>query len=184
VWISYPQKTGRYSVDFTLHDAKGEVLSRSHSQPFTVVAPRISTPYQAPGYNALLPLGWRFTEKYAPASPRRFVTKMAGPMGLSVLIDTTRHARGNPATSARTLENLYRGLTGYRRVAFHRTARAGADAFEWSFDFGGLRSTDILFYRGGDGYGVLAVGSPRRAGEIRAVALEVSRSVLSSSKRK
>src|SRR5581483_10426890 len=121
----------------------------------------------------------RFTERYAPASPRRFVTRMVGPMGLSVLIDTTRHASGDPAHSASTLEALYHGLSGYRRIEFHRTNRAGASAFEWSFEFEGLRRTDILFYRGGDGYGVLAVGPPRRSAEIRAVALEVARSVLS-----
>jgi hypothetical protein len=179
VWISYPQTTGRYRVDFILRGANEQVLNVSESQPFTVAAPRVSTPYQAPGYDALLPLGWRFTEKYAPASPGRFVTRMVGPMGLSVLIDTTRHTSGDPARSAKTIEDLYHGLPGYRRVEFHRTGRAGASAFEWSFEFEGLRRTDILFYRGGDGYGVLAVGSPRRSAEIRAVALEVARSILS-----
>jgi len=179
-WMSYPQTTGSYRVDFTLRDAHGRVIDVSQSRLFTVVTPRISSPYRAPGYSALLPKGWKLTQRYEPASPGRFVTKLVGSEGLSVLIDTTRHVSGDPASSAITVEDLYHGLTSYRRIAFHRTDKAGRGrAFEWTFEFERLRRADIFFYRGGDGYAVLAVGPPRRYVEIVAVALKVARSILS-----
>lgn len=178
-WIGYPRATGSYIVELILRDTGGQVLSISRSHPFTVTAPRISTPYRSPSYEALLPTGWRFTEKYFNASPHRFVTKMAGPMGLSVVIDTTRHVKGDPASSAATVEDKFHGESGYRRVAFRRTNSVGFSAFEWSFESEHTRRTDIFFNEGDEGYAVLAVGPPRRAAEIRAVDVGVARSILS-----
>lgn len=177
VWMSYPAKIGHYQVDFLLRDAKGQVLDESQSRQFKVLAPRIATSYEAPGYVALLPSGWKFVERYTPASPHRFVTRMTGPNGLSVLIDTTRHINGNPADSAKVLEALFRDQPTYRRVEFFPTNAVGVRAFEWSFEDEGIRKTDIFFYKGGDGYAVLAEGTPRYADEIRMIALRVGRSV-------
>lgn len=153
------------------------LINKSQSHPFTVAVPRIAIPYETPGYVALLPSGWRFTEKYSPAPQHRFVTRMAGPNGISLLIDTTRHVEGDPADSARTLEALFRHQPTYRVTESFRTDAVGVRAFEWSFEYEGSHTTDIFFYKGGDGYAVLAEGSPKHATEIRAVALKISRSI-------
>jgi hypothetical protein len=179
VWISYPHATGRYRVALTVRDARGRTLNVSQSRPFIVTAPRIATAYQAPSYGALVPSGWKLVEGYNPAPLGRFVTKMVGPSGLSLFIDTKPHYTGNPELSAKSLEAKDHGNPVYRRVSFHSVRSVGGGAFEWSFEFEGRRRTDIFLSHGDDGYAVLAIGPTRHAGEILAVAMAVSRSIVS-----
>jgi hypothetical protein len=178
-WISYPRETGRYNVDLTLRRPNGTIESRSQSEDFTVFAPRVATAYRTPGYEALLPVGWRFVTKYEKAAePRRYVTEMVGPRGLSIQIDTTLNYSGDPARSAEYLEGLHRQNTpGYHRVGLDRVVLGGKPVVQWSYEIDSVRKTDILFLRGPHGYGVLAQGPKRWAREIRAVARLVARSI-------
>lgn len=177
-WISYPPTPGRYRVALTLQTGTGEVVSRSEGHAFTVTSPRISKRFRSPGYDARLPTsGWKLVEKYARASPDRFVTKMVGPAGTSLLIDTTRHVKGDPATSARVVEALYHGLPSYKRVAFRSIRGVGAKAFAWSFDFEGLQRVDLFFYEADSGYAILVAGPPRDHAELDALALKIARSI-------
>lgn len=177
VWIAAPSRSGTYTVNFTLRDAAGKTIDHARSKPFFFLAPTYFVRYRARTYTARVPAGWHFTERDAPQPLHRRVTQLTGPGSISVLIDTTPNTSGDPAISAKTVESLTRGIPGYHRLEFTRTTLGRNDVFEWSWQVGTLRHTDILFYRGGDGFGVRADGPGRRFTEIRTVAREVARSV-------
>jgi len=175
-WIGPPSISGRYVVAFALKDERGKVLAQARSKSFPILAKDYFAPYRTPAYRARLPAEWRFESDYEEVAGR-FVSKKLGPAGVSVLIDTTPGARGDPADSARNLEKDFRAIPGYRRLKFLRARLGPGEVFEWSFELGRQRKTDIFFYRGGDGFAVLAEGPPRRFSLIRGVAREVARSV-------
>ncbi len=96
---------------------------------------------------------------------------------MSILIDTTLDQNGDPADSARYLAGqLEDAEDSYTRLSFDRRSLGGS-AFEWSFEIGSTASTDIFFYRGQDGYAVLAKSPVERFREARLVARTIVRSL-------
>jgi hypothetical protein len=179
-WVQEPARAGQFVVDFSLHSPDG-VLASDSSSPIHVVTKGLLVPYSAPSYTAGLPRGWHIASDYEHESPHRFVTRMEGPEGMSVLIDTTRGVSGDPADSARNLEDLLaNGREEYRRIDFSRHV-FGGPAFEWSFEVGDHASTDIFFYRGHDGFAVLAESPAERFRESRQIARSVARSLKANS---
>jgi hypothetical protein len=176
VWIGTPRRTGRYVVDFELHNARGRVVEHSKSEPFTVLANDFFVPYRSPSYRARLPRGWKFVSRYTPTSGR-FVTKVEGPRDVSVLIDTTRNVVGDPADSAKKLHDFSKGQPDYRLLKLQPAILGPNKVYEWSFEEHGRLKTDIFFYEGGDGFAVLAEGPRGRFAQLRAVAREVASSV-------
>ena len=96
---------------------------------------------------------------------------------MSILIDTTLDRSGDPAESARYLATQFEDVEeSYKRLSFDRRSLGGS-AFEWSFELGSTASTDIFFYRGHDGYAVLAKSPIDRFREARLVARTIVRSL-------
>lgn len=176
-WIKAPDQSGRYVVDFSLRSESGDVVIEDRSDPFVVLADNFFAPYRAPTYSALIPKNWDKRSDYAPKGGRRYVTEAVGSGGISVVVDTTLNMNGDPARSARTLEDDIPANRNYDRLKFRRAKLRGGKVFEWSYELDGRAYTDILFYRGGDGFGVVADGPPDRISEIRTVAREVARSI-------
>jgi hypothetical protein len=176
VWVPLPPRSGKYVVEFKLRNAAGKVLAESRTSAFPVLARDFFEPYRTPAYRAQLPADWRLVEDYAETNGRR-VSRAVGPGGLSVLIDTTPNVSGDPAESARRLHGLSEGIPGYRKVKLQPARLGPTPVFEWSFQQDRRRYTDVFFYRGGDGFAVLAEGPRHRFSLIRSVAREVARSV-------
>src|SRR5687767_6131587 len=176
VWVPLPPRSGRYVVEFRLRSAAGRVLAESSTRPFPVLARDFFEPYRTPAYRAQLPANWRLVEDYAETNGRR-VSRAVGPDGLSVLIDTTPNVSGDPADSARRLHQASEGIPGYRVVKLQPARLGPTPVFEWSYQQDRRRYTDVFFFRGGDGFAVLAQGPRRRFSLIRSVAREVARSV-------
>jgi hypothetical protein len=176
VWIEEPPRSGQFVVDFSLMSPDGVVASDT-SSPLHVVTRGLLHRYTTPTYAAGVPRGWHVDSDYDPEPGHRFVTRLEGPHGMSVLVDTTPEVNGDPADSAANLEALLEdGEEPYRRLSFARRD-FGGPAFEWSFELGDHLSTDIFFYRGGDGYAVLAESPESRFREARLVARAVVRSL-------
>jgi hypothetical protein len=176
VWVPLPPRSGRYVVEFRLRSAAGRVLAESSTRPFPVLARDFFEPYLTPAYRAQLPADWRLEQDFEETNGRR-VSRALGPGGLSVLIDTTPNTSGDPADSARRLHSSYEGVPGYRVVKLQPARLGPTPVFEWSYQLGARRYTDVFFFRGGDGFAVLAEGPRRRFSLIRSVAREVARSV-------
>jgi hypothetical protein len=176
VWVELPRQSGKYVVEFRLRNRAGEVLAESSTRPFPVLARDFFEPYRTPAYRAELPADWRLVEDYVETNGRR-VSRAEGPDGLSVLIDTTPNVSGDPADSARRLHRASQGIPGYKVVKLQPARLGPTPVFEWSFEQDGRRYTDVFFFRGGDGFAVLAEGPRRRFSLIRSVAREVTRSV-------
>jgi hypothetical protein len=178
-WIEEPAHAGQFVVDFSLM-SQGEAVVSQTSAPFHVVTRDLLIPYRAPTYKAGVPRGWRSTSDYAHASPHRFVTKLQGPHGMSILIDTTLDQSGDPAESARYMAQRFEDVEeDYKPLSLGRRS-LGGPAFEWSFELGSQVSTDIFFYRGKDGYAVLAEGPATHFREARLVARDIVRSLKDS----
>lgn len=178
-WIEEPARAGQFVVDFSLM-SQGEVVVKQTSAPFHVVTHGLLVPYRTPTYATGVPRGWRPTSDYVRASPHRFVTKLQGPHGMSILIDTTLHETGDPAESARYMAQQFEDVEeNYKRLSFGRRGLGGS-AFEWSFELGDHASTDIFFYRGKDGYAVLAESPADHFREARLVARDIVRSLKDS----
>ena len=176
VWIERPSRAGQYVVDFSLMATAG-VVAHETSVPLHVVTRGLLRHYMAPTYVAGVPRGWRIESDYKPEPGHRFVTRLKGSDGMSVLIDTTLETSGDPADSAGNLEGFIEGGSEpYRRLSFARRNLSGP-AFEWCFELGEHFSTDIFFYRAGNGYAVLAEGPQSRFREARSVARAVVRSL-------
>jgi hypothetical protein len=106
------------------------------------------------------------------------VTKAVRPGGgFSVLIDTTLNTHGDPAASAATLESGARSSGAYRRLVYRRTTLGSDPSFVWAYRQGGSTKVDVLFYRGDDGFGVLAEGPTSELATLRALASRVAQSV-------
>ncbi|HET9164087.1 MAG TPA: hypothetical protein VFN89_11695 [Solirubrobacterales bacterium] len=175
-WIEQPPRSGQYVVDFSLVSPDGIVVEDT-SAPLHVVTRGLLHRYSTATYSAGVPRGWHVDYNYRPEPGHRFVTRLEGPHGMSVLIDTTPNVSGDPADSASTLEGLFEnGGERYKRLTFARRNFDGP-AFEWSFELGEHVSTDIFFYRGGDGYAVLAESPADRFREARLIARDVARSL-------
>jgi hypothetical protein len=175
-WIEEPARSGQFVVDFSLMSPTGAVVSNT-SSPFHVVTKGLLIPYRAPTYSAGVPRGWRPISSYAHESSHRFVTRLEGPNGMSIVIDTTLGESGGPAASARYLDKRFQAVEeGYRRLSFARRT-LGGPAFEWSFEVPDHVSTDIFFNRGRDGYAVLAESPTDRFREARLVARTIVRSL-------
>jgi hypothetical protein len=176
VWVPLPPRSGSYVVEFKLRSAAGKVLAESSTRPFPILAGDFFEPYRTPAYRAQLPADWRLVEDYAETNGRR-VSRAVGPDSLSVLIDTTPNVSGDPADSARRLHRASEGIPGYKVVKLQPARLGPTPVFEWSFQQDRRRYTDVFFFRGGDGFAVLAEGPRRRFSLIRSVAREVARSV-------
>jgi hypothetical protein len=176
VWVQLPPRSGKYVVGFKLRSPGGTVLAEASTRPFPVLARDFFVPYGTPAYNAQLPADWDLEKDYEETAGRR-VSTAVGPGGLSVLIDTTPNVSGDPADSAKELHGRYTGVPGYSLVKLQRARLGPTDVYEWSYQLSRRRFTDIFFYRGGDGFAVLAQGPRRRFSLIRSVAREVARSV-------
>lgn len=176
-WIGPPTRTGRYVVGFALHNVRGKVLAHSRSKPFVILGTDYFAPYSTPAFTARLPAEWHFEADYERTPDGRYVTRMTGPRDVSVLIDTTPGFTGDPEQSARYLHDGEKGLPGYHKIKLQPARLGPGKVFEWTFELGGRRKTDVFFVRGGDGYAVLAEGPPKRSSLIRSVAREVARSV-------
>jgi hypothetical protein len=176
VWVEEPPRAGQFVVDFSLMSPAGPAVSGT-SAPLHVVTHGLLHRYVAGAYVAGVPEGWHVDSNYEPEPGHRFVTRLEGPHGMSVLIDTTPGAKGDPADSAATVESQL-GHNGepYKRLEFARRD-FGGPAFEWCFELGDQASTDIFFFRGGDGYAVLAESPESRFREARLVARAVARSL-------
>lgn len=176
VWIERPPRAGQFVVDFSAV-SPGGVEAGDTSSPLHVIARGFLHQYSTTTYVAGIPEGWHVDSDYDPEPGHRFVTRLEGPHQMSVLVDTTPEVSGDPADSATGLEDLLEnGEEPYKRLSFVRR-NLGGPAFEWCFELGDHVSTDIFFYREGDGYAVLAESPESRFREARLVARVVARSV-------
>lgn len=176
VWVERPPRSGQFVVDFSLV-ARHRVVLSEVSSPLHVVTRGFLHRYRTKTYSGGIPEGWRVDSDYKPEPGHRFVTRLEGPHGMSVLVDTTPNVTGDPADSAISLEDLLRnGEERYKRLSFARRS-FGGPAFEWCFVLGDHLSTDIFFYREGDGYAVLAESPEARFREARLVARTVARTI-------
>lgn len=177
VWIERPPRSGQFVVDFSLISSGG-VVANATSSPLHVVTKGLLRRYASPTYTAGVPDGWHVASDYESKPGHRFVTRLEGPHEMSVLIDTTLDENGDPADSAIGLEGfLEDGEEPYKRLNFARRD-LGGPALEWSYELGDHVSTDIFFYRGKDGYAVLAESPESRLREARLVARAVARSLI------
>jgi hypothetical protein len=131
--------------------------------------------YVAPTYEADLPTGWRQVQDYESQGSGTFYRTKLQKGSMSVLIDTTPDSSGDPRDTAARQES---GDPSYRRLRWRYIQLGPETAFDWAFALNGERREDILFFRGGDGYGVLGAGPPSRYREILAVTRRVAESVV------
>jgi hypothetical protein len=66
----------------------------------------------------------------------------------------------------------------YRRLVYGPTTLGSDPGFVWAYRQSGSTKVDILFYRGEDGFGVLAEGPPSDLATLRALARRVAESVI------
>jgi hypothetical protein len=129
--------------------------------------------YVSPSYTAELPAGWTVEKDYADMGAFFETRRTNGEM--TILIDTTPASSGDPRQTAVGQEPT--GNATYRRLRWQYFDLNGVQAFEWAFAKDGDRRDDILFYLGGDGYGVLGKGPPRRYRYVLATTRRVAESV-------
>jgi hypothetical protein len=177
-WLSLPRRSGLYIAELRLLDNNGRMIERTHGEPFDVVAADCCRPYEAESYIAEVPRGWRLRADYQAEEGGRFISEVVGPRGMSVLIDTTPRSSGNAAASQRSLEMLMRDSgEPYQRISLRRVEADGELQIEWSYRLSDRTYTDVLFYREGDGFGILGESPPSRLRETREYTRAVARSI-------
>jgi serine/threonine-protein kinase len=148
----------------------------SVSAPASANAPPVALePYASASYSAQLPVGWTANKDYADMGAFFETRRSKGPM--TILIDVSPGTSGDPRDTASAQEPT--GDPSYRRIRWRYTGLNGARAFDWIFNLNGERREDILFYSGGNGYGVLGTGPPSRSREILAITRSVAESIRS-----
>jgi hypothetical protein len=166
-WIPAPSRSGRYVVELRLSNS-GEALGRFHSEPFSAVGENCCHQYETATYLAAIPTGWKLRSDYVLASPHRYVSRLKGPKGMQVVIDTTLRERGDPLDDQRVLESLLaQGSERYQRLSVQRLTVRGSRLIEWSYRSGKDLYANELFYRGIDGYAILGSSSPSHFREVR-----------------
>jgi hypothetical protein len=167
-WVPAPRHSGLYVAELTLLSPGHGVIERSRSKPFEVIADDCCAAYQTPSYRAVLPRGWRLKSDYQAAAGGRFVSEVAGPSGIFMLIDTTPHSTGDALASQRALERQLAGSRErYRRIGVNQIGDRGGAVIEWTYWVEGETNTDELFYRGGSGFGIRGVSPPSHFRETR-----------------
>jgi serine/threonine protein kinase len=131
--------------------------------------------YTAPTYVADLPAGWTRVADYEPQNGGAFHRTKLQNGDLGVLIDVTPNSSGDPKDTAAGQEPT--GEPGYRRLRWEYTQLGSETAFDWVFELDGERREDILFFRGGHGFGVLGTSSPASYREMLAITRRVAESV-------
>lgn len=177
-WLPMPRNTGRYVVEVDLRSPGGSTIASARSVSFYVLGRGCCMAYETPTYTARLPKRWFLQEDYASQPGSRYVTLARGPYDNSLVIDTTPHESGDALDSANELERLLttNGI-GYRRLSrrlYHLDKRL---VVEWSYELEGDAFTDILFYRGSDGFAVLGRSNQDHFRETRDLTRLVARSV-------
>lgn len=173
-WIPLPRRSGRYVIELRLIAAGGSV-GQLRSQPFNALGRRCCRRYKTPTYVAAIPAGWKLRSHYQLASPKRYVSRLNGPNGMAISIDTTLGEQGNALNSQRELESLLsQGSERYRRLSVRQLTAQGAQLVEWSYRSGSKLYANELFYRGNNGYAVLGSSSPEHFREVRDISRRIA----------
>jgi hypothetical protein len=166
-WIPAPSRSGRYVVELRLSNS-GEVLGRFHSEPFSAVGKNCCHRYETATYVAAIPVGWHLRSDYVLASPHRYVSRLEGPKGMQIVIDTTLQERGDPLDDQNVLESLLaQGSERYQRLSVQKLKARGSPLVEWSYRSGKDLYANELFYRGIDGYVILGSSPHSHFREVR-----------------
>jgi hypothetical protein len=129
--------------------------------------------YVSPSYSAELPAGWTIVKDYEDMGAFFETRRTNGDM--TILVDTSPGTSGDPRQTA--VDQEATGDPSYKRLRWRYFALNGVQAFEWAFAKDGERRDDILFYLGGDGYGVLGKGPPDKYREVLALTRQVAESI-------
>ncbi len=149
-------------------------LTAAGSSPVSPPAANVKfAPYIASTYTADLPAAWTAEKDYTDMGAYFETRRSHGDM--TILIDTTVGSSGDPRQTAIDQEDT--GDPTYRRIRWRYAMVNGARAFDWVFAKNGGRREDLLFFAGGDGYGVLGTASPAHYKQILAITRRVADSV-------
>jgi hypothetical protein len=155
-WVPRPRNSGTYVVAVSLQGRNGEKIASTESSPFYVVGEDCCSVYRTQSYTAVLPDGWTLEENYEPNPGSRYVTLARGPYENALVIDTSPHQHGSALYKANELEGLLASSDeGYQRIDRNLHRVDHRLVVEWSYEVEGDAFTDILFYRGPNGYAVL-----------------------------
>jgi hypothetical protein len=177
-WVPRPPRSGIYVVAVSLWARNGEKVTSAESPPFFAVGGDCCAAYETKSYTATLPQDWRLEEDYAPNPGARYVTVARGPYGDALVIDTSPNQSGNALGKADELEGLLASSgEGYRRLDRKLRHNDHRLVVEWSYEIEGDAFTDILFYRGRNGYAVLGRSDRAHFRETRDLTRDVARSV-------
>jgi hypothetical protein len=177
-WVPRPRNSGSYVVAVSLQARNGEKIASAESSPFYVVGEDCCSAYETKSYTAVLPENWPLEENYEPNPGSRYVTLARGPYENALVIDTSPHQRGSALDKANELEGLLASSDeGYRRIDRNLHRVDHHLVVEWSYEVEGDTFTDILFYRGPNGYAVLGRSDKAHFRETRDLARAVARSV-------
>jgi hypothetical protein len=117
-------------------------------------------------------------ENYEPNPGSRYVTLAKGPYENDLVIDTSPHQRGSALDKANELEGLLANSDeGYKRLDRNLHHFDHRLVVEWSYEVEGDAFTDIIFYRGPNGYAVLGRSDRAHFRETRDLTRAVARSV-------
>jgi predicted Ser/Thr protein kinase len=131
-------------------------------------------PVVTPAYTAELPVGWKVDLDYHDMGAYFRTRRSHG--GMTILIDTTPNVSGDPKTTA--VSQVPSGDPSYHQLRWRYTTVNGARAFDWAFAKSGERREDLLFYSGGNGYGVLGTGPPAKYHAVLALTRQVADSIV------
>lgn len=174
-WIPMPSRSGHYVVELRLGYG-GEATERFRSQPFNAMGKSCCRQYNTPSYTVAVPTGWHLHSDYVLASAHRYVSRLDGPEGMAVVIDTTLHEQGDPLDDQRVLESvLAQGSERYRRLGIRKMKVHGGSLVEWSYRSGKNLYANELFYRGADGYAVLGSSVDAHYREVRDIVRRIAR---------
>jgi hypothetical protein len=147
--------------------------ARTTSQASARSAPSFQH-YVAPTYEADLPAGWQRVQDYETEGGGAYYRTKLQKGNMSVLVDTTPNSSGDPRDTALHQES---SDPSYQRLRWNYIDLGSDTAFDWAFSLNGERREDILFFRGGDGFGVLGAAPPSRYRQMLSVTRRVAESV-------